>query len=233
METTLSRKLAPAFGSFASSKIQRLGQKTWTFNVPRSRTSSNHSSFITRKVHDNALASRPDTLATRNLSYDGTDITFAPHGQYWKEVIKNSGKNHQVTYRSRQGDQVSPKKSKEEEKFVDVLLRFHESEDPNKFTLTKDNLKVPEGREILDPWMFLPHELGYHKWHSHENTQSHPQGEEGADNFLKTMWNIQSLVHIYLYIYPPPKSSKTNKRGCKLLVKKQHKPKENDKRQDK
>uniref|UniRef100_A0A803Q855 Cytochrome P450 n=1 Tax=Cannabis sativa TaxID=3483 RepID=A0A803Q855_CANSA len=59
--------------------------------VPTVVVSSREYAKEVLKVHDNALASRPDTLATRILSYDGTDLTFAPHGQYWKENIFGAG----------------------------------------------------------------------------------------------------------------------------------------------
>nr|A0A0N9HTU1.1 RecName: Full=Desmethylyatein synthase; AltName: Full=Cytochrome P450 family 71 subfamily CU polypeptide 1 [Sinopodophyllum hexandrum]ALG05134.1 cytochrome P450 family 71 subfamily CU polypeptide 1 [Sinopodophyllum hexandrum] len=40
------------------------------------------------KTHDLALANRPLTTAARALLYDCTDISFAPYGEYWREMKK-------------------------------------------------------------------------------------------------------------------------------------------------
>ncbi|XP_060972819.1 cytochrome P450 71D11 [Cannabis sativa] len=238
------RDLAKKHGPFMYLKI---GQ------VPTIVVSSPEYAKEVMKVHDNALASRPNNLVTQILAYNGTDIIFAPYGQYWKEVKKicvqelltlsrvktfqpireeesfNIVKNiaskvgspinltqmlkslsYSIIARAAFGEKRSDhddfvyimketvklsagfafgdvfpslsfldwytiskfkdlklrssrivdriiklhiddqdkeiksptKKSGEEEDLVDVLLRFHKSEDPNKFTLTKDNLKA-------------------------------------------------------------------------------------------
>ncbi|KAI9118404.1 hypothetical protein K1719_010736 [Acacia pycnantha] len=40
------------------------------------------------KTHDLVFASRPSLLAQQKLSYNGLDVTFAPYGDYWREVKK-------------------------------------------------------------------------------------------------------------------------------------------------
>ncbi|BBN68517.1 cytochrome P450, family 71, subfamily B, polypeptide 34 [Prunus dulcis] len=40
------------------------------------------------KTHDLIFASRPHVLATRILSYDSTNIGFAPYGEYWRQLRK-------------------------------------------------------------------------------------------------------------------------------------------------
>ena len=40
------------------------------------------------KTHDLIFASRPSLYASRKLSYNGTDISLAPYGKYWREVRK-------------------------------------------------------------------------------------------------------------------------------------------------
>ncbi|KAB2615518.1 cytochrome P450 71D9-like [Pyrus ussuriensis x Pyrus communis] len=40
------------------------------------------------KTHDVIFASRPQILATRILSYGSTNITFAPYGDYWRQLRK-------------------------------------------------------------------------------------------------------------------------------------------------
>ncbi|KAL8099138.1 hypothetical protein AgCh_031716 [Apium graveolens] len=40
------------------------------------------------KTHDLIFASRPSLYAAKKLSYNGTDISLAPYGKYWREVRK-------------------------------------------------------------------------------------------------------------------------------------------------
>lgn len=40
------------------------------------------------KTHDLTFASRPTLYATKKLSYNGTNISLAPYGKYWREVRK-------------------------------------------------------------------------------------------------------------------------------------------------
>lgn len=40
------------------------------------------------KTHDIIIASRPHIIATRIVSYDSTNLTFAPYGPYWKQLRK-------------------------------------------------------------------------------------------------------------------------------------------------
>ncbi|KAJ6811716.1 premnaspirodiene oxygenase-like [Iris pallida] len=40
------------------------------------------------KTHDLNFASRPELTASKILLYDGTDIAFAPHGDYWRQLRK-------------------------------------------------------------------------------------------------------------------------------------------------
>ncbi|XP_052206860.1 uncharacterized protein LOC127811193 [Diospyros lotus] len=40
------------------------------------------------KTHDIIFATRPPILASRIVSYDSTDIAFAPYGEYWRELRK-------------------------------------------------------------------------------------------------------------------------------------------------
>ncbi|KAL4618704.1 hypothetical protein ACB092_06G030000 [Castanea dentata] len=40
------------------------------------------------KTHDVTFASRPSVLATKILSYDSTNIAFAPYGNYWRQLRK-------------------------------------------------------------------------------------------------------------------------------------------------
>ncbi|XP_062078745.1 cytochrome P450 71D9-like [Humulus lupulus] len=40
------------------------------------------------RVHDLAFASRPSVLFSQVMLYDGTDLAFAPYGEYWKQVRK-------------------------------------------------------------------------------------------------------------------------------------------------
>ncbi|WOH05475.1 hypothetical protein DCAR_0624892 [Daucus carota subsp. sativus] len=40
------------------------------------------------KTHDLTFASRPTMYATKKLSYNGTNISLAPYGKYWREVRK-------------------------------------------------------------------------------------------------------------------------------------------------
>ncbi|WOH05472.1 hypothetical protein DCAR_0624889 [Daucus carota subsp. sativus] len=40
------------------------------------------------KTHDLIFASRPSLYATKKLSYNGTNISLAPYGKYWREVRK-------------------------------------------------------------------------------------------------------------------------------------------------
>uniref|UniRef100_A0A803Q844 Cytochrome P450 n=1 Tax=Cannabis sativa TaxID=3483 RepID=A0A803Q844_CANSA len=76
------RDLAKKHGPFMYLKI---GQ------VPTIVVSSPEYAKEVMKVHDNALASRPNNLVTQILAYNGTDIIFAPYGQYWKESIFGAG----------------------------------------------------------------------------------------------------------------------------------------------
>ncbi|MED6196649.1 hypothetical protein PIB30_049395 [Stylosanthes scabra] len=40
------------------------------------------------KTHDLVFASRPKILATEIMSYDSTNIVFAPYGNYWRQLTK-------------------------------------------------------------------------------------------------------------------------------------------------
>jgi hypothetical protein len=40
------------------------------------------------KTHDVIFASRPTSLAIKILTYDSTDIVFAPYGNYWRQLRK-------------------------------------------------------------------------------------------------------------------------------------------------
>ncbi|CAM8988929.1 unnamed protein product [Rhodiola kirilowii] len=40
------------------------------------------------KTHDANFASRPRTISSRIISYDGKDIVFAPYGDYWRHMRK-------------------------------------------------------------------------------------------------------------------------------------------------
>ncbi|KAI8552987.1 hypothetical protein RHMOL_Rhmol06G0310100 [Rhododendron molle] len=40
------------------------------------------------KTHDIIFASRPHIIATRIVSYDSTNLTFAPYGLYWRQLQK-------------------------------------------------------------------------------------------------------------------------------------------------
>ncbi|WOK92491.1 premnaspirodiene oxygenase-like [Canna indica] len=39
-------------------------------------------------THDKKFSSRPDILASRIIVYDGTDMLFAPYGEYWRQLRK-------------------------------------------------------------------------------------------------------------------------------------------------
>ncbi|KAF3453332.1 hypothetical protein FNV43_RR03772 [Rhamnella rubrinervis] len=40
------------------------------------------------KTHDINFASRPQTMATRIMSYNSTNLAFAPYGEYWRQLRK-------------------------------------------------------------------------------------------------------------------------------------------------
>lgn len=40
------------------------------------------------KTHDIAFASRPHIMATRIMSYNSTNLGFAPYGEYWRQLRK-------------------------------------------------------------------------------------------------------------------------------------------------
>ncbi|KAI8552984.1 hypothetical protein RHMOL_Rhmol06G0309900 [Rhododendron molle] len=40
------------------------------------------------KTHDIIFASRPHDIVTRIVSYDSTNLTFAPYGPYWRQLPK-------------------------------------------------------------------------------------------------------------------------------------------------
>ncbi|KAL6011609.1 hypothetical protein ACLOJK_002057 [Asimina triloba] len=40
------------------------------------------------KTHDLSFATRPQLLAIKNLTYDYTDVVFAPYGHYWRQLRK-------------------------------------------------------------------------------------------------------------------------------------------------
>ncbi|KAF4362227.1 hypothetical protein F8388_008111 [Cannabis sativa] len=245
-------------GPFPHHTLRDLAQKHGPFmylkigQVPTIVVSSPEYAKEVMKTHDISFASRPKTLVAKTVSYDSTDISFAPYGEYWRELRKiclqellspsrvktfypireeeafnivkdiaskvgspiNLSKmtrrlSYSITSRAAFGNKSndhdefisimeeivklsggfafgdvfpslsfldwynfskfnhyklraaiiveriiklhtdqdkeiksSTKKSGEEEDLVDVLLKFHKSEDHHKFTLTRDNLKA-------------------------------------------------------------------------------------------
>ncbi|XP_057785649.1 premnaspirodiene oxygenase-like [Salvia miltiorrhiza] len=60
----------------------RLGQ------VPTIIVSSSDAAKQVMKTHDLTFASRPQLLALKIMSYDCTDVAFAPYGNYWRQLRK-------------------------------------------------------------------------------------------------------------------------------------------------
>jgi 4-hydroxyphenylacetaldehyde oxime monooxygenase len=56
--------------------------------VPTVVVSSAEAAREVLKTHDAACCSRPDTPGARRLSYNHKDVTFAPYGEYWREMRK-------------------------------------------------------------------------------------------------------------------------------------------------
>ncbi|KAK9940707.1 hypothetical protein M0R45_017352 [Rubus argutus] len=56
--------------------------------VPTLVVSSAECAKEVMKTHDAIFASRPLTLATRILTYRGTNIGFSPYGEYWRQLRK-------------------------------------------------------------------------------------------------------------------------------------------------
>lgn len=57
-------------------------------HVPTIIVSSSDVAKQVMKTHDLTFASRPPLLAVKIMSYDSTDIAFAPYGPYWRELRK-------------------------------------------------------------------------------------------------------------------------------------------------
>ncbi|XP_062017218.1 cytochrome P450 71D11-like [Rosa rugosa] len=73
------RDLAEIYGPLM---YLRLGE------VPTLVVSSAECAKEVMKTHDAIFATRPHTLATRILTYRGTNIGFSPYGEYWRELRK-------------------------------------------------------------------------------------------------------------------------------------------------
>ncbi|KAK2985147.1 hypothetical protein RJ640_004828 [Escallonia rubra] len=74
------RDLAKKYGPLT---YLRLGE------VPTVVVSSPEIAKEVMKTHDLIFAQRPYFLAARILSYDSTNIVFAPYGEYWRQLRKN------------------------------------------------------------------------------------------------------------------------------------------------
>ncbi|XP_026442035.1 cytochrome P450 71B34-like [Papaver somniferum] len=57
-------------------------------NVPTVVISSAEAAEEVLKIHDLDLCSRPPSVGIRRLSYNYLDISFAPYGEYWREIRK-------------------------------------------------------------------------------------------------------------------------------------------------
>ncbi|CAL1376744.1 unnamed protein product [Linum trigynum] len=75
----LLRDLATQYGGVMS---LQLGQ------VPNVVISSAESAKEMMKTHDVVFSDRPFNIAAQILTYDFTDIIFAPHGPYWRQLRK-------------------------------------------------------------------------------------------------------------------------------------------------
>ncbi|KAF4362232.1 hypothetical protein F8388_008116 [Cannabis sativa] len=81
-------------GPFPHHTLRDLAQKHGPFmylkigQVPTIVVSSPEYAKEVMKTHDISFASRPKTLVAKTVSYDSTDILFAPYGEYWRELRK-------------------------------------------------------------------------------------------------------------------------------------------------
>ena len=91
METTSNWKPAPACWFTSSSLTEGLGREIWASHAPTAWPSLHASPQIAKEVmktHDLNFAQRPHLLVTRIVTYDSTDIAFAPYGDYWRQLRK-------------------------------------------------------------------------------------------------------------------------------------------------
>ncbi|WJZ92500.1 hypothetical protein VitviT2T_011490 [Vitis vinifera] len=75
----------------SSSLTEGLGREIWASHAPTAWPSLHASPQIAKEVmktHDLNFAQRPHLLVTRIVTYDSTDIAFAPYGDYWRQLRK-------------------------------------------------------------------------------------------------------------------------------------------------
>ncbi|ERN03037.1 hypothetical protein AMTR_s00181p00023870 [Amborella trichopoda] len=71
--------LAKIYGPFMHLKLGRVS--TLVVSSPKMAE-------LAMRTHDRALCSRPIRAATNHLTYNSTDVVFAPYGPYWRNVRK-------------------------------------------------------------------------------------------------------------------------------------------------
>lgn len=56
-------------------------------SVPNLVVSSEEMAREIMKTHDLIFSDRPSSIVTDQLLYHGKDISFAPYGEYWRQVL--------------------------------------------------------------------------------------------------------------------------------------------------
>ncbi|KAL8109383.1 cytochrome P450 71B34-like [Apium graveolens] len=107
------------------------------------------------KVHDIKCCSRPDSYGMRKLSYNQKDISFAPYGEYWREMRKICVIELFTVKRVRSFQHV---RDREIAKFVNIISQ--EALDPNNKSIYLDKKIFSLAKNIISEVAFGSSSVG-------------------------------------------------------------------------